>query len=104
MGNAFRFAAWRGGISPANASAFQAGFDAAIRTRRLVIEAVDLTEVLARAVDFSAIHTLKGGHRSCDVLLVASASVLGVKSFLTFDKNQRTLAKRVGMETPLRIP
>jgi predicted nucleic acid-binding protein len=37
-------------------------------------------------------HTMTGGHRSLDVLHVATALHLGAREFLTFDANQRKLA------------
>ena len=37
-------------------------------------------------------HTMAGGHRSFDVLHVATALHLGAREFLTFDGNQRKLA------------
>ena len=37
-------------------------------------------------------HTLTGGHRSLDLLPMATALHLGAREFLTFDTNQRKLA------------
>jgi predicted nucleic acid-binding protein len=36
--------------------------------------------------------TIAGGHRSVDILHVATALHLGARIFLTFDTNQRKLA------------
>ena len=39
-----------------------------------------------------------GGYRAFDILQVAAAMVMKAKVFLTFDKNQRILAKIAGLE------
>ena len=44
--------------------------------------------------------TLEGGHRSFDILHVASALIFGATYFLTFDQNQARLASKVGMKVP----
>lgn len=41
----------------------------------------------------SELHTDLGGHRSTDILHVATAIELGAKEFLTFDANQKKLAE-----------
>ena len=46
-------------------------------------------------------HTAKGGHRSFDVLHVATALHLGVTEFLTFDGNQKKLAEAEGLVVPV---
>jgi len=49
----------------------------------------------------SATYTLTGGHRGFDVLHVAGALKLGADQFLTFDGNQKKLAKAEGLVVPL---
>ena len=44
------------------------------------------------AETLSTRHTITSGHRSFDVLHVATALHLGAREFLTFDVNQRKLA------------
>jgi len=46
-------------------------------------------------------YTAKKGHRSFDVLHVATALHLGVSQFLTFDGNQKKLAEAEGLVVPL---
>lgn len=46
-------------------------------------------------------HTDASGHRSMDILHVATAIELGAKDFLTFDVNQRKLAEAEGLMVPL---
>jgi predicted nucleic acid-binding protein len=52
----------------------------------------DWAEVHRLAEEISARHTSMGGHRSFDVLHVATAVHLGARELLTFDANQRKLA------------
>jgi predicted nucleic acid-binding protein len=49
-------------------------------------------EVFRRADELSTRYTISGGHRSFDVLHVATALHLEASEFLTFDANQRKLA------------
>ena len=58
-------------------------------------------EIHLAAERLSERHTDAGGHRSLDILHVATAIELGAKEFLTFDKNQRMLAEAEGMMVPL---
>jgi predicted nucleic acid-binding protein len=53
---------------------------------------------LKRAGDLSRKHTSSLGCRSLDVLHVASALELEMKSFLTFDRRQRNLATAAGLK------
>lgn len=63
--------------------------------------AVDWAEVHQIAERLALQHTARGGHRSFDILHVASALHLGVAEFLTFDANQKKLAKAEGLKVPL---
>ena len=58
---------------------------------------VALSEIVAEAERLSASHTLKGGHRSFDILHVAHARLASPKRFLSFDANQVRLAKAAGL-------
>jgi predicted nucleic acid-binding protein len=58
---------------------------------------VDWAAVHHRAEALSSAHTLASGHRLADILHVATALQLGVVEFLTFDRNQRKLAKAEGL-------
>ena len=49
----------------------------------------------------SELYTDASGHRSMDILHVATALELGVKEFLTFDGNQKKLAEAEGLVVPL---
>ena len=61
-------------------------------TGALVMVTADWSDVHRLAETLSQRHTIAGGHRSLDVLHVATALHLGAREFLTFDTNQRKLA------------
>ena len=61
----------------------------------------DVEAVNRLACSLSARHTATGGHRSLDILHIATAVHLGVKNMLTFDARQKKLAKHCGLKTPL---
>ncbi len=65
---------------------------------RLVLATCNLTMVVAEAKRLAVTHTLTGGHRSFDILHVAAALHLGAREFLSFDSNQRELAKAEGLK------
>ncbi len=92
LANALRFAEFRKTIRPGEAALFWADFEADRVGGRLQLSRCNLAEIVDQAKRLSALHTLKGGHRSFDILHVASAMVVGAKCFLTFDENQRKLA------------
>jgi len=97
LGNALRFAEWRG-LLPAG--------DAARRLEALVDDhtagrwrrsEIPLAEILSEAGRLSLSHTVAGGHRSFDILHVAHARLVAPKRFLSFDANQLRLAKVAGL-------
>ncbi len=63
--------------------------------------AVDWAEVHRIAERLAFQHTLSGGHRSFDILHIATALHLGAREFLTFDENQKKLAEAEGLTVPL---
>ena len=62
---------------------------------------VDWAAVHQRAEALSSAHTLASGHRLADILHVATALHFGVTEFLTFDGNQKKLAKAEGLVVPV---
>jgi len=60
----------------------------------------DMDAVLRLAATYSIQRTAKSGHRTLDVLHVATAVHLGAKEFLTFDGRQKKLARHVGLKVP----
>lgn len=99
-----RFQVWRRaanpreGIAQADAQAALNQFDADLAGGVGVLAPCPLTDVLHQAEMISARHTITGGHRSLDVLHVATALVLKAEEFLTFDANQRKLATAEGLK------
>ena len=95
FGNAVRFAAFRKAISQADALASLAAFETDLKSGYLQLVQLDLAAVITEAARLSELHTLSGGHRSFDILHVATARLLKATTFLTFDANQRKLATTV---------
>lgn len=62
-----------------------------------MVVGADWPAVLLIAERVSAGHTVQGGHRSWDVLHVATALHLGSLTLLSFDVRQRTLAAAHGL-------
>ncbi len=67
----------------------------------LTMTPVDWSAVHQRAEALSSAHTLAEGHRMADILHVATALQLGVAQFLTFDANQKQLARAEGLLVPV---
>lgn len=60
-------------------------------------------DVFERAGILSEQYTCGRGHRSFDILHVATALVLEAEQLLTFDRNQRKLAEAVGLQIAPRM-
>lgn len=101
LGNALRFAEFRKAIASGEAALFWAQFETDRASGRLSIQVSNLADVIDEAKRLSATYTLAGGHRGFDILHVASALILGVGQFLTFDANKKKLAGAEGMVMPL---
>ena len=69
-----------------------AAFEDDLKSGHLYPASVDLTAIVTEAARLSELHTLSGGHRSFDILHVATARLLKATIFLSFDANQRKLA------------
>lgn len=82
----------REGMPLADAQAALNQFEADLKNGVAVLTPCNFQDVLRRADDLSSRHTISGGHRSFDVLHVATALHLDAREFLTFDGNQRKLA------------
>ncbi len=61
----------------------------------------DFTTILVTGERISKTRTFVGGHRSFDILHVATAIDLDAKEFLSFDSNQIELAAAEGLKVPL---
>lgn len=93
LGNALRFAAFRGAITKADSDASLAAIKADLSSGHLHAAGCDFIAVFSEAARLSEAHTLTGGHRAFDILHVAAARHLKARLFLTFDANQRRLAQ-----------
>ena len=80
------------GYPPADCDRALADLQTDLDTGALVVATADWPDVHRLAETISKRHTIAGGHRSMDVLHVATALHLGAREFLTFDTNQRKLA------------
>lgn len=69
-----------------------------VREGLLVHTAVSWTDALRRADDLSEEHAATDGQRTIDLLHVAIALECGAKTFLSFDRRQRRLAKAAGLK------
>jgi predicted nucleic acid-binding protein len=93
-----RFQVWRHSANPregvalTDAQAALNQFEADLTKGIAALVPCNFQDVFRRADELSARHTISGGHRSFDVLHVATALHLGAEEFLTFDANQRKLA------------
>jgi predicted nucleic acid-binding protein len=89
------------GYTQSEGQSMLADLKADLVSRALVTVPAPWPEIHLAAERLSERHTDAGGHRSMDILHVATALELGAKEFLTFDKNQRMLAEAEGMMVPL---
>lgn len=72
-----------------------------LKAGSLTLATVEWPDVHSIAETLSATHTMKGGHRSMDIIHLSTASHLGLKRFLTFDGNQKKLAEAEGLVVPV---
>jgi predicted nucleic acid-binding protein len=100
-----RFQMWRhahnhsGGIPRKQGAVALADLDRNLNNGALRLVDADWDRVLRLAESMSVRHTIAGGHRSLDVLHVATAKHLGARELLSFDANQRRLAASEGLQT-----
>ena len=97
LGNALRFAEYRGLFPSGTAAERLEAFSEDHAAGRWRLSDILLPDIVTEAGRISDSHTLKGGHRSFDILHVAHARLVGPKRFLSFDQNQLRLAKSTGL-------
>jgi predicted nucleic acid-binding protein len=95
--NAVRFAVFRRALPCTAAGSILGAFDADLTAGTLEFQSADLDAILAEANRLSRARTEEGGHRAFDILQVAAAAKLSAALFLTFDENQRVLARFAGL-------
>jgi predicted nucleic acid-binding protein len=89
------------GYSGLEADQVVADWEADIAAGLNILVPADTDAVLRLARVYSLQRTSEGGHRTLDILHVATAVHLGAKTFLTFDERQRKLARYAGLKVPL---
>jgi predicted nucleic acid-binding protein len=95
--NAIRLSVFRRQLAPRAATVDLRTIEGDIRSGVLELVACDWPGVHADAERLSSKHTSRNGHRTMDVLHVATAIRLGAVDFLTFDQNQAKLAIAEGL-------
>jgi predicted nucleic acid-binding protein len=95
--NAIRLSVFRQQLNPRVAATDVLTIKADIESGVLEVISCDWAAVHAEAERLSAGHTAEGGHRSMDILHVATALSMGAKEFLSFDGKQTRLASAEGL-------
>ncbi len=95
--NALRLACFRGRLTPAELKQSLTDIESDLRLGNLVAVALDSDQHWAEARRISAAHTCGMGSRAYDITHLASASLLKVEVFLSFDARQRSLAALLGI-------
>lgn len=98
--NALRFAEFKSFLSPGKAEEVLDEFFEDKKQGRVVNASCNLSQVTQEAMRLSSKRTRVGGHRSFDILHVASAVQVRAEKFLTFDRNQASLARHAGLQVP----
>jgi predicted nucleic acid-binding protein len=89
------------GYSEREADQMLADWEVDVASGSNVLVPADMSAVLRLARTYSLQRTACGGHRTLDILHVATAIHLGAKEFLTFDDRQRELARHAGLHVPV---
>ena len=89
------------GYGKREADGMIAMWEAQIANQQVRLVPCDTDEVIRYALKLSRSHTAEGGHRSLDLLHLATAVHLGAKEFLSFDDRQVKLARKLGLAAPL---
>jgi predicted nucleic acid-binding protein len=95
--NAIRLSVFRRQLNPKIAMVDLQTLNADIRSGVLELVPCDWPAIHAEAERLSAKYTVERGHRSMDILHVATAIVAGARGFLTFDQHQAQLASAEGL-------
>ena len=98
--NALRLRVFRNEITPSQRDASLNAMLSDIATGVLADIDPPLDSVRTEAERLSALHSESLGTRSLDILHVASALVLGIPDFLSFDQGQSSLACAAGLNVP----
>ncbi len=91
----------RRGISRAARLSLMADLEIDLESRAVQQVPADWSAVIKIAERLSDSFTASVGYRSFDILHVATALHFGATEFLSFDANQKKLAKSAGLKIPL---
>lgn len=97
LGNAIRLSVFRKLLDRRMAKADLRIIENDIAAGVLAFTPCDWAAVHSKAERLSSERTSKAGHRTMDLLHVASALTLEASDFLTFDQNQAELASSIGL-------
>jgi predicted nucleic acid-binding protein len=101
--NALQLRVFRREITPSEAKLSLADLAADLRSG--VFHSVPTpASVYEEALRLARRHTAVIGTRPLDILHVAAAITLGVRTLYTFDRRQAQLARAAGLKTPIRVP
>lgn len=89
------------GYSRADGTRMLADLKSDLVNRAVITIPAPWPQVHGAAERLSELYTEAQGHRSMDILHVATAIELGAKEFLTFDENQKLLAEAEGLVVPV---
>ncbi len=95
--NALRLARFRGKIATAELQQALAEIESDLAAGLLIRRDISADTHWDECRRLSAAHTLSLGCRAYDITHVAGALAMGADTFLSFDKNQRSLARQVGL-------
>jgi predicted nucleic acid-binding protein len=96
--NAIRQRVFRGELTADERTAALQALEDDLQNGVLVHTPIHWTDTLRESERLSAAHTEPLGVRSADILHVAAALMLGAKELLSFDANQRKLARTEGLK------
>ena len=99
--NALRFSEFSKRINRGASETHQSLFKTATALGRLVHSNSNFADILTEANRISITRTLTGDHQGFDIVHVAAAKIHGATHFLTFDANQKRLAKNEGLIVPI---
>lgn len=96
--NAFNLGIFRKLLATAEAAAAWRNVEKDLRSGRLVRVPVKWPSVLRLGARLSEQHSSVHGTRSLDIVHVATAKLLRVEEFVSFDSRQRALASAIGLK------
>lgn len=99
--NAMRARVFHGSITEAQLNAIFRSFESDFDSGFLVETKVDLDNLFRGCERMSQLYTATTGQRSFDLAHIEAASMLRATHFLTFDKRQGDLAKKLGFKVKL---